>query len=71
MLAGKTDNKNGNNMKELEAAQSSIVQLKEELNTAISQRDQMENNLQQNQQQQVFNYYILYDYLSYFSYHYI
>jgi len=58
-------------MKELEAAQSSIVQLKEELNTAISQRDQMENNLQQNQQQQVFNYYILYDYLSYFSYHYI
>ena len=60
MLAGKTDNKDGNNSKELEAAQSSIIQLKDELSAAISQRDQMENNIQQNQQPQVFNSLLLY-----------
>ena len=60
MLAGKTDNKNGNNSKELEAAQSGIIQLKDELSAAISQRDQMENNIQQNQQPQVFNSLLLY-----------
>lgn len=53
-LAGKTDVKNGSNSKELEAAQTNIIQLKEELSAAISQRDQMENSIQQNQQQ-VFN----------------
>ena len=53
-MAGKTDVKNGSNSKELEAAQTNIIQLKEELSAAISQRDQMENSIQQNQQQ-VFN----------------
>jgi len=50
ILAGKTDSKNDNSTKELEAAQSTITQLKEELSAAISQREQVESSFQQNQQ---------------------